>query len=135
MALSQRINQVGENPYLPKLMKLHNTGIHVQLLQWGSTLPLVSPGFDGSIAEKSREKVELLSLEFLIYLFLFPFLSLFSLSFPPSNRLGQVGSRELSSHATCPILIGHLGFPYPLIHLPWISIHSQGAMCLLWPHT
>ena len=39
-----RINQVGEDPYLPELVETPQIGAHAQLLLWGANLFLASPG-------------------------------------------------------------------------------------------
>ena len=90
----------------------------------GSTLLLVSLGFDGLIAEKSREKVDSFSRA--------PFLSLFHWS-PPSFPLPKpVGKTWSRLKRTCPFMssvhfsLDTLDFPITL-SLP-IGFHSNGMM-------
>ena len=92
-ALKPKINRVEENPYLPKLLKLHKTGTHVKPFPWGATLSLGSWGSDGLIAENSRDKVELLSLK--SHSFLSPRIcSSPPFSSPLPTHLVKIGTRD-----------------------------------------
>ena len=73
------------------------------------TFPLASLETDSPIVEKSRDKVESLSL--LLLLSLFPF---FSFSLP--IELFGLKSSGISSLATCHSPVSSLGFPYLVIH-------------------
>ena len=132
MSLKPKINLVGEDPYLPKLSKLHKTGAHAYPLQRSVTLLLASPEFDGWIAGKFREKLEPLYLKS-FPLSLFPFLSLI---FPPKPFGIREESRFGSSHLphVKPSLVGldslstlsiYFGFSsngiMPCVH-PWPTL-------------
>ena len=99
MDLSQRITQVGEDPYLLELSELHKIGAHAYPLPRRSTLLLAPSRTDGPNAGKSREKSPSLSLKsgssphctFCSFIWrrkLFPFV-LYSFNFPiiPSMSL------------------------------------------------
>ena len=119
-------NQSTRRPTSWSLSKLPVSGLYCKLSARGSTFLLDLQGTVGPIAGKTREKVELLSLSFLL-LSLFPFLSS-----PSSYRIVCLNSSGMSSLATCHSSIGSLDYPYHLIHLPWISIQSCVATCLSW---
>ena len=112
MAFKPKINQVGEDPYLLKLSKLHKpmptrSPYSVEQL---CLLARQEPKVRSS--KNFREKVEHLSLKSLPLSF-FPFLSLKILSFPPLKRLGQVGGRVLLlPHVS--LQLTHRITPYPL---------------------
>ena len=124
----RRISKLKKTPTSRNLSKLQNTGTHVWLLQWGSTLTLVSPGFNGSIVGKSREKVDSLSLKLSPS---FPLLFFFLLPKPVGSRWDQDNCPLMPHVQSLLALRIFLSF-YPFT---MNSIHSQGAMCLLWPHT
>ena len=63
MALSQRIKQVGKDPYLLEFLELHKIGAHALPLPHRTTLLLGSKRTDSPKAGKSREKSHFLSLE------------------------------------------------------------------------
>ena len=63
MALSQRITQIGEDPYLLELSKLRKTGVHAWPLERRSALPLGLTRTDGPKAGKSRDKLHFFSLK------------------------------------------------------------------------
>ena len=75
-------------------------------------MSLGSPGFEGPITGKSREKLDTLFLKTLY--FLFPYLVP-----SPKSCWESLGQEDLSSHATCQAIIGLLGFHYPLIPILW----------------
>ena len=64
MALSQRISQVGKDPYLLELSELHQIGVHAQPSLRRATLLLAPSRTDGLNDRKSREKEHFLSLKF-----------------------------------------------------------------------
>ena len=72
----------------------------------GSTLPLVSLGFDEPITGKSRDKVDPLSLNSLY----FPLFLSFSLFFPPKLVGSRLVKRIVLSLATCHPLSGSLDY-------------------------
>ena len=55
MALSQRLTQVGKDPYLLELLKLHQIGAHALPLPRRATLFLAPSRTDGPNCRKSRE--------------------------------------------------------------------------------
>ena len=61
LALSQRLTQVGKDPYLLELLELHQIGAHALPSPRRATLLLASSRTDGPIDRKSREKVLSLS--------------------------------------------------------------------------
>ena len=63
MALSQRISQVGKDPYLLELSELHQIGVNALPLPRRSTLLLAPSRTDGPNGQKSREKELSLSLK------------------------------------------------------------------------
>ena len=72
-ALRVENNQSRRRPTSWSLSKLLVSGLYLKLSSWGSTFLLDPPGTAGPIAGKNTEKVELLSLSFIL-LSLFPFL-------------------------------------------------------------
>ena len=121
-------NQIRRRPTSRSLLKLLIFDLYLQLLSRGRTFPLTSSETDGSIVEKSREKVEPVSTFFFSPFFPFLYFPFFSL---PIKFFG-LKSSGMSSFATCHPPIGSLGFPYHLIHIPWISLQSCVVTCLLW---
>ena len=63
MALSQRLTQVGRDPYLLELSELHQIGAHAKSLPHRATFLLAPSRTDGLIGRNSREKMHLLSLK------------------------------------------------------------------------
>ena len=63
MTLSQRITQVGKDPYLLELSELHQIGVHAWPSPRRSTLLLAPSRTDGPNGLKSREKELFLSLK------------------------------------------------------------------------
>ena len=118
-------NQSRRRPTSWSLSKLPVSGLYWKLFAWGSTFLLDPSGTTSLIAGKPREKLELLSLRFLPP---FLFSSFFLL---PTILLGLKLSLE-STFSTCQYPISSLDYPYHLIHLPWISLQSGIATCLLW---
>ena len=133
MALKAKINQVGEDPYLPEF-------VETPQYQYPRvpTLILASPEFDGPITGKFREKLESLSLKKSSF-----FLSLFSvcspLSFtPPQPAWSRGGQEDLSSSCHMSAYHWHLGFSLPLypstldFHpIPWCHMSLMGPLGLI----
>ena len=63
MARSQRLTQVGKDPYFLELSELHQIGVHEQPSSRRSTLLLSPSRTDGLKGQKSKEKAHLLSLK------------------------------------------------------------------------
>ena len=63
MALSQRLRQVGKDPYLLELSELHQIGVHTYPSPRRMTLFLAPSKTDGPIGRNPREKVLSLSLK------------------------------------------------------------------------
>ena len=63
MALSQRINKVGKDPYLLELSEFHQIGVHAYPSPCRTTLLLAPSRTDSPNGRKSREKAHTLSLE------------------------------------------------------------------------
>ena len=63
MALSQRINQVGKDPYLLEFLELHQISVHAWPSPRRVTLLLAQSRTDGPNGWKSRENEHTLSLE------------------------------------------------------------------------
>ena len=124
-ALRIENNKSRRRPTSRSLLKLLVSGLYLKLLAQGTTFLLPPLGTVGPIAEKPREKVEVLSLSLLP---LFSFSSFF-----PSYRIfrSKVKFGEYFL-ATCQYPIGSLNYPYHLIHLPLISLQSCVATCILW---
>ena len=127
-ALKIENNQSRRRPTSRSLLKLPVFGLYLQLLSRGKTFLLSSPETDGLIVRKSRENIEplsLLSSSLLFSLsFIFPFFSSYLIVW--SKVKWNVFSCK------CHSSIGSLGFPYHLIHVPWISLQSCVATCILW---
>ena len=81
-------NQSRRRPTSLSLSKLPVSGLYWKLFERGNTFLLDPPGTAGPIAEKTREKVELLSLSFL------PLFSFLSFSPLPTVLLGLNSSLE-----------------------------------------
>ena len=116
-ALMIENNRSRRRPTSWSLSKLPVSSFYRKLFAQGSTFLLDPLGTAGPIAGKPREKVELLSLSFLL-LSLFPFLSFFSSYLIVWSKV-KFGEYFL---ATCQYPIGSLDYPFHLIHLPWISL-------------
>ena len=100
-------NQSRRRPTSWSLLKLPDSGLYLQLLSRGRTFPLASPETDGPIIQKSRKKVEPLSLTLplnMVFLTpppLFPF----SFLWITLNRiLKRKKLPPFFLHATCPLL-------------------------------
>ena len=116
MVLSQRLNQVGENPYLLEFVKTPQFRSRCEGLAARITSSLAPPKTIGPIIKKCREKVEILSLQLSLSLF---FSFSFSFFLPLSTGLIKLGSSEMSSHLP-PVTLLMALFRLPLILL---SIH------------
>ena len=116
-------NQSRRRPTSWSLLKLSVSGPYLKLLARESTFLLDPSGTVGPIAGKTREKVELLSLSFLL-LSLFP-------SFLPFCLPPELFSLNSSLEST----FCHMSIPHWLLGLPlspWISLQSCVVTCLLW---
>ena len=127
MTLSQRLNKVGENPYPSEFFETPPLRSLCEALSERICFPSSLPEDDDPITQKSREKVEPLSL-----LSSFFFFSLLFLPLPLSHRLVQdrpSGRAFLLPHVNLSLV----GLDYPLSTYPsnWISIQSYDATCLL----
>ena len=128
-------NQSRRRPTSWSLSKLPVSGLYWKLFAWGRTFLLDLPGTVGPIAGKTREKVVLLSLSFLL-LSLFHFLS----PFLPSSRIfwSKVKFGEyFLPHVNIPLapwitlitLSIYLGFLSNHV-LPHVSYRSHLSSCL-----
>ena len=117
-------NKSRRRPTSRSLSKILVSGLYLKLFSRGNTFLLAPSGTTGLIFGKPREKVELLSLSFLP---LFSFSSFF-----PSYRIVWSKVKFVEYFlATCQYPIGSFDYPYHLIYLPWISLQSCVATCLL----
>ena len=126
--LKIKINQSRRRPTSRSLSKLPVSGLHLQLLSRGRTLPLDSPKTNSPIVEKSKEKVEpSLYFLFLSFFIFFSFslpIKLFGLKSSLESTFWPHVNTQLTPWITLTTLSIYLGFLFNHV-LPHVSYGSH----------